>query len=79
MSNIEDKMNEFVPGIVPGQQEFYHVAGDGAVTHWWIVPGRQTTTIHGPADSHPCGEGPRPGWYDSNGKPLPCDPREAAQ
>ena len=28
------------------------------------------------ADGHPCGEGPRPGWYDSNGKPLPCDPRE---
>lgn len=28
---IEDKMNEFVPGTAPGQQEFYHVEDDGTV------------------------------------------------
>ena len=79
MSNIEDKMNEFVPGIVPGQQEFYHVAPDGALTRWWLVPGRHTSTTHGPADEHPLGSSPRAGWYDSDGNPLPRDPREAAQ
>ena len=79
MSNIEDKMNEFVPGIVDGRVEFYHVAGAGAVTHWWLVPGRHRSTISGPADGHPCGEGQRPGWYDIDGTPLPHDPREAAQ
>lgn len=77
--SIEDKMNEFAPGIVEGQVEFYHVAGDGAVTHWWIVPGTFGPTSHGPAGEHPCGEGPRPGWYDVDGKALPGDPREAAQ
>lgn len=77
--SIEDKMNEFVPGIVPGQQEFYHVAGNSAVMRWWIVPGTFGPTSHGPADNHPCGEGPRPGWYDADGKALPRDPREAAQ
>lgn len=76
--SIEDKMNEFVPGIVPGQQEFYYVAGDGdgAVTRWWIVPGRHTSTIHGPADDHPLGKSPRPGWYWRGGAPCDGDPRE---
>lgn len=36
--HIADKMNEFTPGIVPGQQEFYHVAPDGTVSRWWLVP-----------------------------------------
>lgn len=77
MSNIEDKMNEFVPGIVPGQVEFYHVSPDGAVARWWLVPGRYTSTVHGPAIAHPLGTEPRPGWHDANGHPLLCDPREA--
>ncbi len=79
MGNIEDKMNEFVLGIVDGQREFYHVAADGAVTHWWLVPGRHTSTIHGPADDHAMSHTPRPGWHDANGNPLPCDPREPSQ
>ena len=79
MSNIEDKMNEFVPGIVPGQMEFYHVAGDGRVTRWWMVPGRHTSTTYGPAEDHPLGTAPRPGWYDATGTPLPCDPREGTE
>ena len=79
MSSIEDKMNEFVPGIVPGQMEFYHVAADGRVTRWWLVPGRHTSTTHGPAEDHPLGTAPRPGWYDATGTPLPCDPREATK
>ena len=79
MSNIEDKMNEFVPGIVDGQREFYHVAIDGAVTHWWLVPGRHTSTIHGPADEHPLRDAPRPGWHDASGTPLSCDPREVTE
>ena len=79
MSNIEDKMNEFLPGIVDNQREFYHVAPDGAVMRWWLVPGRYTSTIHGPADDHPLGIAPRPGWHDGTGNPLPCDPREATE
>ncbi|TKD25129.1 hypothetical protein FBT96_03840 [Rhodobacter capsulatus] len=79
MSGIEDKMNEFVPGIVDGQREFYHVAADGAVTRWWLVPGRHTSTIYGPADGHPLGSAHRPGWHDATGNPLPCDPREATE
>ena len=79
MSNIEDKMNEFIPGIVDDQQEFYQVAGDGAVTHWWLVPRRYTSTISGPADKHPLGNSPCAGWYDEAGTPLPCDPREATR
>jgi len=77
--SMEDKMNEFVPGIVPGQQEFYHVARGGAVTHWWLVPRRYSSTISGPAKAHPLGNSPRPGWYDAEGHPLPHDPREATE
>ena len=77
--SMEDKMNEYVPGLVPGQVEFYHVAFDDAVTRWWLVPGRYTSTIYGPADDHPLGTAPRPGWHDATGKPLPCDPREATE
>ncbi len=74
--SIEDKMNEFAPGIVEEQIEFFHVADDGAVTRWWLVPGRYTSTIHGPAESHPLGQDPRPGWYWRGGAPCECDPRE---
>ncbi len=73
--SIEDKMNEFVPGIVDDQRQFYHVEGDGAVTEWWLVPLRYTSTISGPADDHPLGNSPRPGWYDSDGKALSRNPR----
>lgn len=79
MSNIENKMNEFVPGIVPGQVEFFHVSPDGAVTRWWLVPGRYTSTVHGPAVDHPLGTAPRSGWHDAIGNPHPCDPREATE
>lgn len=77
--NIADKMNGFIPGLVEGQVEFYHVAEDGAVTRWWLVPGSYGPNSYGPAADHPLGWNPRPGWYDSNARPLPCDPREAAQ
>jgi hypothetical protein len=76
VSNIEDKMNEFIPGIVEDQRRFYQVASDGSVTGWWLVPNRYTSTISGPTDDHPLGNTPRPGWYDEIGTPLPCDPRE---
>ena len=69
--SIEDKMNEFVPGIVDDQQEFYQVAGDGSVTHWWLIPNRYTWTISGPTDDHPLGNTPRPGWYDEIGLNRP--------
>jgi hypothetical protein len=77
--SMEDKMQQFIPGIVEGQVEFFHVAEDGAVTAWWIVPGTFGPSIHGPAGEHPLGEGPRPGWYDADGKALLGDPREAAR
>lgn len=78
--HIADKMNEFTPGIVPGQQEFYHVAPDGTVSRWWLVPLRYTSNSHDPiVTDHPLGHHPRPGWHDSDGNPLPCDPREATQ
>lgn len=77
---IEDKMNEFVPGIVPGQAQFYHVAPDGTVSRWWLTPGRYTSTVHHPSvTDHPLGDTPRIGWHDSVGTPIPCDPREATQ
>ena len=38
--SLRDRMNEFVPGIVDDQEEFFHVAPGGAVTHWWLVPGK---------------------------------------
>ena len=76
MSNIEDKMNQFLLGIVDGQVEFYCVADDGTVARWWIVPGRHTSTIHGPAKDHPLGRNPRPGWYWRGGAPCDGDPRE---
>lgn len=78
--SLRDRMNEFVPGIVDDQQEFYHVAPGGAVTHWWLVPGKPgCPAIYGAVESHPLGDAPRPGWYDASGHPFPCDPREAAQ
>ena len=78
MSNIEDKMNEFVPGIVPGQVEFYHVADDGTVARWWIVPGCPgCPTSHNPnVSDHPLGNSPRPGWRWRGGAPCESDPRE---
>ena len=80
MSNIEDKMNEFVPGIVPGQALFYHVAPDGTVARWWLTPGTYGPTSHNPSvKDHPLGDTPRPGWHDASGNPLPRDPREVAQ
>ena len=78
--HIADKMQEFTPGIVPGQQEFYHVSPDGTVARWWLVPLRYTSNSHDPiVTDHPLGHHPRPGWHDSDGNPLPCDPREATQ
>ena len=38
-------MNEFVPGIVPGQSEFYHVAADGGDA---LVAGAGPTHIDHP-------------------------------
>ena len=77
---ITDKMNEFVPGIVPGQAQFYHVAPDGTVARWWLTPGRYTSTVHHPSvTDHPLGDTPRPGWHDSEGNPIPRDPREATE
>lgn len=77
--NIEDKMNEFIPGIVDGQQEFYHVRADGGlVERWWIVPNTFGPTIYGPADDHPLGSSPLPGWYDSDGKAVSVNPRSVA-
>lgn len=79
--NMADKMQEFIPGIVEGQQEFYRVAADGAVSRWWLVPGSPgSPNTHNPGvTDHPLGVTPRPGWHDANGSPLPCDPREASQ
>ena len=74
--NMEDKMNEFIPGIVPGQQEFYHVEDDGSVERWWIVPNTFGPTIYHPSvTDHPLGDTPRPGWFDSDGKALSRNPR----
>ena len=76
--NMADKMGEFLPGVVDGQQAFYHVAHDGTVARWWLVPGRYTSTSHLPnATDHPLGPHPTPGWHDQLGRPLPRDPREA--
>lgn len=74
--HIADKMQEFIPGMVEGQLEFFHAAEDGAVTRWWIVPGSYGPTIHGPAADHPLGRNPVPGWYWRGGAPVGCDPRE---
>ena len=74
--NMEDKMNEFIPGIVPGQQEFYHVEDDGMVVRWWIVPGTFGPSIYHPSvTDHPLGDTPRPGWYDANGMAVSDNPR----
>ena len=73
-------MNEFVPGIVPGQALFYHVAPDGTVARWWLTPGIFGPTSHNPSvTDHPLGQHPRPGWHDASGNPLPRDPREATE
>lgn len=75
--SIEDKMNEFAPGIVPGQVEYLHVAPDGAVTRWWLVPGFGAPTIHHPGvTDHGLPGGTAPGWYLADGTPLPQDPRQ---
>lgn len=77
---ITDKMNEFAPGIVPGQTEFYHVAPDGTVARWWLTPGTFGPTSHNPSvTDHPLDAHPRPGWHDASGKPIHEDPREAKQ
>ncbi|GEM_PF-6218660 len=61
---------------VPGQQEFFHVReDDGSVERWWIVPNTFGPTIYGPADDHPLGSSPLPGWYDADGKALSRNPR----
>jgi hypothetical protein len=74
---ITDKMNEFVPGIVPGQVQFYHVAPDGTVARWWLTPGTFGPTVHHPGvTDHPLGETPRPGWHDSEGNLMHKDPRQ---
>lgn len=74
-------MQEFIPGVVDGQAEFYHVAPDGlTITHFWLTPGRYGPTISGPAADHPLGDPPHhPGWHDATGLPLPRDPREDPQ
>lgn len=77
-SAMADKMQQFVPGIVPGQRLFYHVAATGTVEGHWLVPGAQASNIRGPATDHPLGIGPEPGWYDSSGNKLARDPREVA-
>jgi hypothetical protein len=78
--SITDKMNEFAPGIVPGQAEFLHVAPDGTVARWWLTTGTYGPTSHHPCvTDHPLGQHPTPGWHDATGNPLPCDPREATQ
>lgn len=75
--HMTDKMGEFLPGVVEGQQKFYHVAPDGTVARWWLVPGRYTSTSHlRDCTDHPLGDHPRPGWHDEHGNPLPRDPRE---
>mgnify|MGYP005749904867 CR=1 FL=1 len=74
--SMEDKMQEFTPGIAPGQVEFFHVAADGAVTRWWIIPGQAAPSIHGPALDHPLGRSPAPGWYWRGGAPCDRDPRQ---
>lgn len=73
---MEDKMQEFTPGIAPGQVEFYHVAADGAVTRWWLIPGQAAPSTHGQAQDHPLGRSPAPGWYDSAGNAMQEDPRQ---
>ena len=79
--NMADKMNEFIPGVVEGQHEFYHVAPNSAVSRWWLVPGSSgSPNAHTPGvTDHPLGVRPRPGWYSSEGTPLSCDPREATR
>ena len=72
---IEDKMNEFIPGIADGQQEFYEVGDDGMVVRWWIVPNTFGPSSYSLADDHPLGNSPLPGWYDSDGKALSRNPR----
>jgi len=74
--SIEDKMNEFLPGIAPGQVEHLHVAADGAVSRWWLVPGCGAPSIHTPGvTDHGLPDGTAPGWYLADGTPLPQDPR----
>ena len=79
--NMADKMNEFIPGVVDGQLAFCHVAPDSTVSRWWLVPGSpgSPTSHHPSVTDHRLGLTPRPGWYSSDGSPLPCDPREASQ
>lgn len=75
--HITDKMQDFIPGIVPGQAEFYHVAPDGTVARWWLTPGTFGPTSHHPCvTDHPLGAHPRPGWHDSEGNPMQKDPRQ---
>ena len=77
-STMPDKMQQFIPGIVPGQRLFYHVAASGTVEGHWLVPGTHGPRSYGPATDHPLGTGPEPGWYDGEGNRLPRDPREVA-
>ena len=78
--HMADKMQAFIPGVVDGQQEFYHVAPDGTVARWWLTPGIFGPTSHNPSvTDHPLGDTPRPGWHDADGNPLPRDPREATE
>jgi len=77
-SSMADKMQGFIPGIVPGQRRFYHVAASGTVEGHWLVPGTHGPQSHGPAPDHPLGVGPEPGWYDADGNKLARDPREVA-
>jgi hypothetical protein len=77
--SMEDKMQQFIPGIAPGQVEFFHVAADGAVTRWWLVPGQAAPSIRAPAPDHPLGRNPAPGWYWGDGTPFDGDPRNKEQ
>ena len=78
--SMEEKMQEFIPGVVDGQKEFYHVAPDGTVARWWLTPARYTSTVHHPSvTDHPLGDTPRPGWFSASGNPIPRDPREATE
>ena len=75
---MADKMQQFIPGIVPGQRRFYHVAASGTVEGHWIVAGIHGPRSYGPATDHPLGIGAEPGWYDGKGNKLARDPREVA-
>ncbi|MDN5787078.1 hypothetical protein [Pseudorhodobacter sp.] len=74
--NMEGNLQQFIPGIVEGQRQFYFVPEVGPVERHWLVPGTFGPRSYGPAIDHPFGSDPTPAWYAEDGTRLARDPRE---